>query len=1074
MEYLAMLPANVITAALCCVPPVVGGDGQTRSTQPSESPAPSELATIVEQLRHVASYAKFRVTLTLVVYPLHGLAREHEAALSPLIALAAGGAKSASQRGIREVRSDFEALEFAIRSAGGDEAVWHETLEITTSINAVAQRNVIDERIGHQLRAPYYDLIYDPANDQVSVFLPGNGLRFWDTESLMQPLVITPEYLAAIEDYHWTREVGEPGVILFRFSRPGRTGYGEIALSESGVLLAASSQFSPGFHPTTCFAFAPDPSNSGSALLREGVHVAISGEKLQSYAFVIHEVELASDPRELILAVPPTATIIDFRGGIRHFRANEQDTWPRELADYVELRVGEDGRAIRTDRATGGALVPVGGVQRVTLAPNAALLGYIAMCGLIGVLALVLGVRRGPKTRLRRGLAAAGVAVLVGVGGTVLVLRSGERSAATEAPRGVRTTEHANVDGTLPVRSPTTRRERSARIPGPASGDAPANPVVAERGSIRAVAKFGSGALAAGVVIRIAPSGVSRRTSLEGTTGTGGSVVFEGLRPGRWRVDSQVGDAVECAVEPGVEQSVEVAIPNGVELAGVVIDDSHRPIERAEVWISRSADRIPRAGWARTNERGQFRIDDTGGARFFGAMAAGHAPSAPAVLDGHRANVEITLVRNGVSISGVVVDERNEAVAGALVVVSRSRREEQPGTVAEVTQEQVSDESGSYCFASCPVGDLVLRATAPGYQVASCAVGSRSGEDVRWSPVLRKGGEVRGVVRTAAGVPTGGALVYLGERTDPLCNWTVSLPDGSYALQGLDSGQLLLRADGRDLGRDSIEIYCRDQCSLAWNPALGVGGLIRGVVVDSQGRGIDGVRVIAVSVSDTHQATTSESGAFSMHGCTASMYRVEVRNEANVTVAVEERVEPDGRTRVLKAGETSAYIEGAVFGSDDRPFYGARVVFVAVDGSGAYPASITGHDGAFRSPALVAGSYDVHIDGGRHLLETRRVVDVSSREVRQLDRVTLRPSGSIRVECTARERRELRAELYVEGGAMLAPRVLVADSSPVVTVIERLPLERICIVVFRDGVEIDRVWAMPSNDEGAIVVIGSP
>jgi hypothetical protein len=598
-------------------------------------------------------------------------------------------------------------------------------------------------------------------------------------------------------------------------------------------------------------------------------------------------------------------------------------------------------------------------------------------------------------------------------------------------------------------------------------------PSDAPYGTIRLVATLeGTGEFAEHVPIRIYPIPGSRFSKIIAETGPDGTLIAADLIPGRWAIDCLIGPVVTCSVEAGAETTVQLAIPKGRELVGIVVDEDYQPIQGAEIWLSKFSNVITETASALSDIGGRFRIGSVGHAEIFGARAAGYAPSPPLRLAAQVGEVEIVLLRNGASVSGQVSNAAGIPLCGALVELRP------PASAAEaVGQMRTTSVRGDFTFSSVAEGACMLRVAASGYALAEKHFSIRAEDSIDLDIVLQNGGTIRGVIQSADGQYLPNVFVYYGDRSDPLCNWVRSGEDGSYVLEDVATGDVLLVAEGGERGRATQSLYCHGQCSLIWDPILGRGPEIAGVVIGANGKPGAGMRIVAIlettvySTRTVYSTKSDHDGRFTIQDCAVGKYRVEVRDAGNLVVSLVEGIEPGGGDLTLRVREKTARIVGRIYNANGKPLSETRIIFSAIDRSASYPASTTAADGAFVSPALLAGSYRVIIDHPRYCLERVEIADLINNEERDLGRVDLRPAGSIRLELTKAQSSELDAYIYDPDGAILITQRVMARPLPVGIVVGKLPLVPLRVVILDKGVALSESWVTPSEGEPATVAI---
>src|SRR6185503_20355197 len=183
------------------------------------------------------------------------------------------------------------------------------------------------------------------------------------------------------------------------------------------------------------------------------------------------------------------------------------------------------------------------------------------------------------------------------------------------------------------------------------------------------------GSPAADVALRVESLDVEpyRLTTL-GTTDASGTARFAALPLGEQRVDtlrdasgSVVLDGLTANGEP---QTLELAIPLGLDVDCHVVDAEGAGVAGAEVWLSDFGGSSASSGIVigRTDADGRLALCDVPGEhRSLAARASGHAPSNQREyrgLPGARLALELVLPGPGASLAGLVQDASGTPLAG--------------------------------------------------------------------------------------------------------------------------------------------------------------------------------------------------------------------------------------------------------------------------------------------------------------------------------------------------------------------------------------------------------------------------
>ncbi|RMH04044.1 MAG: carboxypeptidase regulatory-like domain-containing protein [Planctomycetota bacterium] len=335
------------------------------------------------------------------------------------------------------------------------------------------------------------------------------------------------------------------------------------------------------------------------------------------------------------------------------------------------------------------------------------------------------------------------------------------------------------------------------------------------------------------------------------------------------------------------------------------------------------------------------------------------------------------------TISGRVVNDRLEPVAGATVYVSRSR----PRPLFSAQAE--SSEDGSFLLRGLPEGIYTVTAEAPGYSRASLARIEADSEGLE--VVLHVRGSVSGRVTDAAGAPVGrfalelflvnrgtAAFNKLGNRRE------YRSPDGSYRFADIEPGTYRLLATAPGFAPTYSPGFTVEREEVQGvDIQLGRGGRVIGRITDPAGEPLAGafVRVHGRDWSEQNQyglfggkapdpnnvpeqvAETGADGRFSLDNAFPGTIRLEFGHPAflsqtQVVEIVEGGVEDVG-TIGLRRGGT---ITGVGLKPDGSPLAGGNAFLTRQEQSGFGWFSRNARldsQGRFRFAGLPAGTYRV-------------------------------------------------------------------------------------------------------------------
>jgi protocatechuate 3,4-dioxygenase beta subunit len=485
------------------------------------------------------------------------------------------------------------------------------------------------------------------------------------------------------------------------------------------------------------------------------------------------------------------------------------------------------------------------------------------------------------------------------------------------------------------------------------------------------------------------------------------------------------------AIESGPLDLGEIALAAGGAIAGAVYSPDGQPLEGADVWTpppgapgqEREARRfaVLEAGpesslaSARTDARGEFRLEGLGGERHDVAVLAGGYPGVllPRVALGGR-GVSVRLER-GVAVRGAVVDAEGGApIAGARVSVEGAPASER--TVGEDGRFELRGLrlGGGTSYG----GSLVVRAAREGFRETRATIAfpdpafAPSAEatlELRRPSPEESEAAVEGVVLDAAGEPIAGARVWT-----EVPGWPRALrrmePPGSAPKEVRTgaSGAFVVRAP--QIGGGDFEVlasfpglatsragpFPQHPGDGGWPPVeirLGEGAAIEGRVTGLDGAPVPGARVriwrdaqvpeeatlfmrlLPQAVGETTYCASD--GSFRLRRIEPGSYRVEARAQGYAArtagpLEIEDGSAPARVDIVLDAGGA---LEGRIVDVEGQPLAGIEVVvFPIARGSGLFAdeedelvqtgavgaaAALTGSAGSYRIEHLAAGDYCV-------------------------------------------------------------------------------------------------------------------
>jgi RNA polymerase sigma-70 factor (ECF subfamily) len=543
------------------------------------------------------------------------------------------------------------------------------------------------------------------------------------------------------------------------------------------------------------------------------------------------------------------------------------------------------------------------------------------------------------------------------------------------APRGA---------GLVPERAEPAR----VAVPVPAEPAAEAPTL----GALRVHVVWGEdGTPAAGIWAHVSLGGradAGTDTRLE-RTGADGSFLLERLEPGSARVQLVHGARAQTDVAPGATADVEIVIPPGFDVHGLVTDAAERPVAGAEIVLeSAAAPRWVRPTLTVTDREGRFalRAIRSNFLPAVSARASGFAPTARAILmstEGVDVEVHLRFPAAGGALAGRVFGPDGEPVAGATVVVGdedeRGRLTLPDGARAWSWAREVvvCDERGGFRFPGLPAGRHELQARARGLAPWRGEAEIFAGRTAEAFVTLSAPATLIGRVVDPAGQPVAGASVDAGGAFRFAGAWTRSDDDGRFELRDLPVGPFEAHAEHGGQARASF--VGAAGAVLEWRAVLSAGPPLLGRVA-APGADLAGLLVIGYGSDGTMlgPTRTDAEGRFRFDSCAEGEYSLELSRDGGGVLAHAAGARPGAEEFVLALdpallAEPSVMLRGRVVDSAGAPVGGAHAI---PRGPATIPtvALADAKTGRFELGPLVPGEWSVVARArGRADAETARV-----------------------------------------------------------------------------------------------------
>jgi protocatechuate 3,4-dioxygenase beta subunit len=545
---------------------------------------------------------------------------------------------------------------------------------------------------------------------------------------------------------------------------------------------------------------------------------------------------------------------------------------------------------------------------------------------------------------------------------------------------------------------------------------------------------------AAGVEVTVGGPGGMRSAK----SGPDGAVSFVNLAEGRYAVraigdgEAAFVDGVVVALGDGGSGLLTIELGPATTLSGRLRDRAGHALDSGAVALS-EADGTPLLRTAAVDREGNFRFAGVlAGGYVVEARADGYYPSEPRTVRVGRtpATLELRLER-GAEISGRVVDERAQPVAGAQVEVAgesldgapiavtaaaelswtsatgASQRLEASGelgvlrgpipyppatplwtptvaTAAAPPKMFMTDANGAFRIVGLPAGRLVVAATHPEFaRGASEPLRVAAGGEVSVTVVLSRGVRIDGRVVDGDGAPLVGAEIA---GVDGVL--TVTDARGQYELLHLARAQTLTaRAPGFLPASRAVSPSERGPFDFTLRRAE---GHLAGDVLDDRGAPLSAARVeIAAPSQPARWFTTDRGGRFRADSLGPAPYRVTVSHPDFAPAILEDVAAGDDFRAQLQPG---GGVDGEVRDARTGGAPAAARVELSVGGGKARLLPVVG--GRFSATSLPPGRVTLTVTAPGYVTWSRpldvagsdRLHEVTARDVR----VELERGGSIR------------------------------------------------------------------------------
>jgi RNA polymerase sigma-70 factor (ECF subfamily) len=415
-----------------------------------------------------------------------------------------------------------------------------------------------------------------------------------------------------------------------------------------------------------------------------------------------------------------------------------------------------------------------------------------------------------------------------------------------------------------------------------------------------------------------------------------GLAVVDGLAPGPWLLTTDRGQTVALDLQPGQRQ-LDVALPSGVHLDGIVVTAAGAPVAGADVWLSCSIRIGDGFVVTTTDGDGRFALDHAPRGHFLSAFAPRwRAATLLAVPEATPAQpLRLVLDEPAGTATLSVTDAAGAPLVGATVQVGQQPALVVPGADGTCAARPAwlarTDENGTVTCAHVAIDRHVwvgaraadLPATETWFRLGDGGTGQQTLQ-------LHAGASCDGTVELDG--PAAGDITLVAHAPEVETERGFTAPPwvearahaaagGSYRLTGIRNGSTLLRAvHGEHFAEHRCDIEPGAQ--LSWSPHLMAGASLTGTAATWLGAPLRGYTVLAEPpVGPVLVTTVDANGTFRLAGLGDTDYEVRLCDGAGFganTIARRRNVRPGSELAFLldAAAAPSAFVVGRIVSPD--------------------------------------------------------------------------------------------------------------------------------------------------------------
>lgn len=522
------------------------------------------------------------------------------------------------------------------------------------------------------------------------------------------------------------------------------------------------------------------------------------------------------------------------------------------------------------------------------------------------------------------------------------------------------------------------------------------------------------GSPAEGIHLRLVKAGqLDPANDIGGVTDAHGLWTLDPAPLGTVGVSSDRDGFVAGEVQAGRATELDLALPPGTLVAGIVLGPEGEPVAHAEIWLSYLTQWARGAIIDRADAEGRFAVRGVSGPRWIGARAPGFTPSdlaevlrdAPAEMQ-----VELRLGRAGGIVRGTVTDTVHRPIGGASVMIGPDHGWPGPERVSATRGygpppfRLRTAADGSFEARDVPPGVVPVEVKASGFTPLMTAIDVFAGETQDHHIPLEPGAVVRGVVRDGRGLGVPGASVSVGAHPRAPGYASVATDAaGHYELRDPPRGDSPFTASKTSIGEDHTKLHIEPGQSLTWDAVLSAGLQIFGRVRDESGQPVEGLHVRCVTFPGFNgkvaSAKVAADGTFALPNCEDRSYRLTVHEGGTgpALAALDEvRPSPSEVWIAIPLGaRLFATVVLRVVDGFGQPPAGLQCMLVPVGDPFSADADIDAETGSVVFDRIATGDARLHVmaEGRPPLLQT--VAGLRAGERRDLGTLVLADPGRI-------------------------------------------------------------------------------